>query len=53
MTPWLFGGLAALAAWFVLTFIAPVDIGAVHVLLGGGLVALVVWWGKRGVGSEQ
>lgn len=47
MNPWLFGGLAALVAWFVLIFIAPVGIGAVHVLLGAGLVALVVWWGKK------
>jgi hypothetical protein len=44
---WLFGGLAALVAWFVLIFIAPAGIGAVHILLGVGLVALVVWWGKK------
>lgn len=54
MNPWLFGGLAALVVWFVLIFIVPVDIGAVHVLLGAGLVALVVWWGKREpVSSKQ
>ncbi len=53
MNPWLFGGLAALAAWFVLIFVAPVDIGAVHVLLAAGLVALVVWWGKREVGGSK
>lgn len=53
MNPWLFGGLAALAAWFVLTFIAPTGIGAVHVLLGAGLVALVVWWGRRDGGRGQ
>jgi hypothetical protein len=44
---WLFGGLAALIAWFLLIFIVPAGQGAVHVLLGAGLVALVVWWGRR------
>ena len=47
MPLWLFGGLACLVAWFVLTFLAPVGIGAVHALLGVGLVALIVWWARR------
>ena len=50
MNPWLLGGLACLLAWFVLTFLVPVNLGAVHVLLGMGLVAVVVWWGQRGSG---
>lgn len=47
MNLWLYGGLAALAAWFLLTFIAPIEVGAVHILLGAGLVAVVVWWARR------
>lgn len=47
MTLWLFAGLACLLAWAVLTFVTPVGIGAVHALLGAGLVALVVWWAGR------
>ncbi|MDZ4674036.1 MAG: hypothetical protein SGI84_06245 [Gemmatimonadota bacterium] len=47
MNLWLFGGLASLAAWLLLTFVVPSGTGVVHVLLGAGLVALVVWWGKR------
>jgi len=48
---WLFGGLASLAAWIVLTFVVPAGTGATHVLLGVGLVAIVVWWGKRPPGA--
>lgn len=44
---WFLGGLASLAAWIVLTFLVPSGTGVTHVLLGVGLVALVVWWGKR------
>lgn len=51
MSPWLLAGLACLVAWFLLTFLAPVGMGAVHVLLGAGLVALVVWWGRRGTAT--
>jgi len=47
VNPWLFGGVSALVAWFVLTFVVQAAVGAVHALLGVGLVALVVWWGKR------
>lgn len=48
---WLFGGLASLVAWIVLTFVVPAGTGATHVLLGVGLVAIVVWWGKRPPGA--
>lgn len=48
MPVWLFAGLGCLAAWFVLIFLVPVGVGAVHILLAAGLVALVVWWGRRG-----
>ena len=47
MTLWLFGGLASLAAWILLTFVVPAGTGMTHLLLGTGLVAIVVWWGKR------
>jgi len=51
VNPWLLGGLACLLAWFVLTFLAPAGTGMVHVLLGAGLVAVVVWWGRRDAGG--
>lgn len=53
MNLWLFAGLASLAVWFVFTFVSPIGMGVVHIPLGVGLVALVVWWGKRAVSSEQ
>lgn len=49
---WLFGGLASLAAWIVLTFVVPAGTGWTHVLLGVGLVGLVVWWGQRAPAVE-
>jgi len=51
VNPWLLGGLACLLAWFVLTFVSPAGTGMVHVLLGAGLVAVVVWWGRRDAGG--
>lgn len=47
MDLWLFGALASLAAWFLLTFVVPAGTGLVHILLGAGLVALIVWWARR------
>lgn len=52
MNLWLFGGLACLAAWLLLTFVMPAGSGLVHLLLGIGLVSLVVWWGKRPAGAN-
>jgi hypothetical protein len=44
---WLFGGLAALLTWALLTFVIPAGTGLIHILLGVGLVAVVVWWARR------
>jgi len=52
MNLWLFGGLASLVAWIVLTFLVPAGTGWVHVLLGVGLVGIVVWWGQRAPAAE-
>jgi hypothetical protein len=39
--------LLSLTAWVVLTFIAPLGVGVVHVLLGIGSTLLVRWWALR------
>ncbi len=52
MNLWLFGGIACLLAWILLTFVAPVGIGLVHVLLGTGLVLVVVGWVKRDAATQ-
>lgn len=43
----LVAGLVCLAVWFGLTFIMPVGLGVVHVLLGLGVVLLIRWWVLR------
>jgi hypothetical protein len=43
----LFLSLAALAAWFVLAFVIRVQAGAVHLLLGAGVILAVRWWAIR------
>jgi hypothetical protein len=45
--------LLALVAWIVLTFILPVGIGAVHLLLGLATALLVRWWALRPVSGER
>ncbi len=50
MSPSLIVSLLCLALWAVLTFIRPVGLGIVHVLLGVGAVLWMRWWGKRPVG---
>ena len=52
MAPSLILSLLCLAVWVVLTFIRPVGLGIVHVLLALGAVLWVRWWGTRPVGSE-
>ena len=44
---WLVGGLACILVWIVLTFVAPVGLGVVHVLLGVGVLALIRGWVDR------
>jgi len=43
----LLGAVVALALWVLGTFIIPVGLGLVHVLLGIGVVLLVRWWALR------
>jgi len=40
----LLAAVLCLGLWVVLTFLLPVGLGIVHVLLGVGLVLLVRWW---------
>jgi len=44
----LVAALVCLLAWAVLTFVLPVGLGVVHVLLGVGASLLVRWWVIRG-----
>jgi hypothetical protein len=53
MSPSLTVALLSLVLWVVLTFIRPVGLGIVHVLLCLGAVLWVRWWGTRPVRSEQ
>lgn len=39
--------LACLALWIVLTFVVPVGLGIVHLLLGAAAVLWVRWAGTR------
>ena len=39
--------LVSLGAWVVLTFVVPVGLGIVHVLLALGVVLLIRWWALR------
>ncbi|MBX3147420.1 MAG: hypothetical protein KF785_11700 [Gemmatimonadales bacterium] len=43
----LIGAVLALIVWFVLTFVTPVGIGLVHLLLTIGVVLLIRWWALR------
>ncbi|HEX5004025.1 MAG TPA: hypothetical protein VFV65_01850 [Gemmatimonadales bacterium] len=39
--------LILLAAWYLLAFVARVEAGAVHLLLGAGAILAVRWWALR------
>jgi len=45
--PTLLVALASLLLWVVLTFVLPLGVGVVHVLLGLGATLLVRWWALR------
>ena len=47
MTANLLIALASLALWLVLTFIRPVGLGIVHLLLVAGAVFFIRWWALR------
>ena len=53
MAPSLILSVLCLAVWVVLTFIRPVGLGIVHVLLALGAVLWVRWWGSRPATSDQ
>jgi len=40
-------GVLLLAAWVVLTFIAPAGLGVVHLLLGAGVLLVIRGWVVR------
>jgi hypothetical protein len=40
-------GIACLLVWLVLTFLTPVGLGIVHVLLGAGVLLLIRGWVER------
>lgn len=39
--------IVALAVWLLLTFVVPVGIGLVHLLLAAGVVLLIRWYALR------
>jgi hypothetical protein len=43
----LIGAVLALVLWFGLTFVVPVGVGIVHVLLALGVLWLICWWVLR------
>ena len=49
---WLVGGVVCLVVWIVLTFVTPVGLGVVHVLLGAGVLALIRGWVEREAASS-
>ncbi len=52
MAPNLVASLVCLLLWVLLTFIRPIGLGIVHVLLAVGAVLLVRWWGQRPVTGD-
>ncbi len=51
MSPTLLASLLCLALWIALTFVRPVGLGAVHLLLALGAVLWVRWWATRPPGA--
>jgi hypothetical protein len=43
----LVGAIICLAAWILTTFVVPVGLGIVHLLLAAGVLLLVRWWALR------
>lgn len=43
----LLAGLVVLVVWAVLTFVMPVGLGVVHILLGAGVLLLIRGWVER------
>ncbi len=47
----LVGAMVALVLWLVGTFLMPIGLGLIHVLLAVGLVLLIRWWALRYPGT--
>ena len=43
----LLGAIVALSVWLLTTFIIPVGLGIVHLLLAVGAVLLIRWWALK------
>ncbi len=43
----LVGAIVALLLWLLLTFLVPVGLGIVHLLLATGVVLLIRWWALK------
>lgn len=39
--------ILSLLLWILLTFVVPVGLGVVHLLLGAGVLLMIRWWGER------
>lgn len=49
----LLASLCCLALWILLTFVRPVGLGVVHLLLAAGAVLLIRWYVLRGAKSVK
>ena len=48
----LVGAIIALVLWLVGTFLLPVGLGLIHILLATGVVLLIRWWALRPAGPR-
>jgi hypothetical protein len=53
MAPTLLASIVCIAAWIVLTFVRPVGLGVVHLLLGAGVVLWMRWWVTKDEKRQQ
>ena len=44
---YMISGIVCLVVWIALTFLAPVGLGIVHVLLGAGVLLLIRGWVEK------
>lgn len=44
---WMIAGAVCLLVWIGVTFIAPVGLGIVHILLGAGVLLIIRGWVER------
>ncbi len=49
----LLASIVCIAAWIVLTFVRPVGLGVVHLLLGAGVVLWMRWWATKEKQRQQ